>query len=319
MSGIRDLGRTSGTVPASTDLPTITGSIAFTNGPIARALNEYALVTGLSGLEALQLVGTNPGQAELIDWIVTHYAQIAHLRDLTSLASRDYAVLNSFLEAHGFSPLFTPFPQSDVGITAILDAPMKWVEAGERTTITRMAGSQQATYPAFKLKSTGAKRQHLFDAGPFTDRVVIKTQNGHFVYLGMLPEDMEGPRDGAAVLKLARQMLGARTQDTHDPAGVILPMISFDNVSELPWLNGLAVGKSDTLNQCRQHVKFYMNEIGARISAAFAGVMFRSAPPAPYVINQHFVLAIADDTTPTTVLYLHPDDSWAEPPAGVIQ
>jgi hypothetical protein len=34
--------------------------------------------------------------------------------------------------------------------------------------------------------------------------------------------------------------------------------------------------------------------------------------------SRHFVLAVVDGNTSTTVLYLHPVDYWSEPPADAI-
>lgn len=296
----------------------MTGSFAFANGPLARALHEYANVTGSRGIAGLTLTGHNPQQDEIVDWIVKHLVEIPQLRGLKSLASPDYSVLNSFLVARGFDPLFTPFPQSDLGITSVIDATMLWKVAGTSTTLTR----QGVEYPAFKLTGDTADVQPLYNAGPFEDRVVVNTQSGHQLYLAMLPEDHSAPSNGAELLRLARQMLGANASWGDASGGIILPKINFDVVNELPWLNGLQVATPDGANyplaQCRQHVKLYMNELGARMAAAFAGVVTRGIAPRPYVVNRHFVLAVIDGTTSTAVFYLHPDDSWSEPPAGVI-
>jgi hypothetical protein len=298
-------------------LPTITGSFALAHGPLARALHEYACVTGNRGIDRLNLTAQNAAQAEVVDWILSHLSEIPQLRDLESLASSDYEVLNSFLVARGFAPLFTPFPSSDLGITSVIDATMLWKAPGTATTIARHDGM----YPAFKLTSQTAGLHSLRYAEPFDVRVVLDTQSGHQLYLAMLPEDHPAPENGAELLRLARLMLGARTYREDASGGIIVPKVNFDKVSELPWFNGLQIeapdGSSYPLTQCRQHAKLYMNELGARMAAAFAGVVSRE-PSYPYTIDRHFVLAVVDGTTSTAVFYLRPDDSWSEPPAGAI-
>lgn len=314
------------TTPSPTGLPPVTGSLAFAHGPAARALQELALAGGYKGLSDLRLLPDGSAQAEFVDWVNKHLDEIPQLRDMTSLASYDWQVLNNFLQSHGFAPLFTEFHQPDLGVTSILQATMRWRTAGTHSTIYRTVNGKQTAYPAFKLSNPDAFRQQLRNHAPFTERVLVETQSGHTIYLGMLPEDMEGPRDGAELLKLARTMVGGHGNGVIDEAGIIVPMVNFDTVNELDWLNGLVVDYPDTssdfLTQCRQHVKFYMNRDGARVEAAFGAVASRGMAPKPqqpYVIDRHFVLAILDGTTTTAVFYLHPDDSWAEPPAGVIQ
>lgn len=313
-------GRRNGptTKPAATNsLPTVTGSFALAHGPLARALHEYARATGSGSIADLRLRPHNVEQREIVSWILEHLAEIPTLRDLKSMASPDYEALNKFLVNHGFNPLFTPFPRTDLGITSVIDATMLWKVAGTPTTLMR----QGVEYPAFKLTNKTANVQNLHGGGLFTDRIVIDAQSGHQLYLAMLPENHSAPSNGAGLLGLARQMLGARNTRGDASGGIILPKINFDIVSELPWLDGLSVGARDgtngTLVQCRQHVKLYMNEAGARMAAAFAGVVARGMAPRPYVVNRHFVLAVVDDTTPTAVFYLNPD-SWSEPPAGAI-
>lgn len=303
---------------ADTNIPTITGSFALAHGPLARALHEYARATGNRGIDNLTFTPCNGAQGEVVDWIRGHLFEIPKLRHLESLASSDYEVLNSFLVARGFNPLFTRFPASDLGITSVIDATMLWSETGTPTTIVRRGTS----YPAFKLTSPTANLQSLHGAGPFQDRVVLNTQSGHRIFLAMLPEGHEAPKHGADLLRMVRQMLGGRAYGEDTPGGIVLPKVNFDVVSELPWFNGLLIaapdGSSYPLTQCRQHAKLYMNEVGARMAAAFAGVVSRGASPMPYIVNRHFVLAVVDGTTSTTAFYLRPDDSWSEPPAGSI-
>jgi hypothetical protein len=319
----RDL--TSGTTTGSqseTELPQLTGSLAFTNGPAARALLEFARTSGFGSLEDLVLVGHNSGQEEFIDWIVKHYAQIPQLRDLTSMAGHDWRILNNFLVSNGFEPLFTEFDPNDLGICSIVEKTMLWTKAGTKATVYRRVDGKVQQYPGFKLSADTAQLQTLTGDDLFTERVMITTQGNETVYLAMLPENTEGPRDGAHLLRLVRQMLGARAHRAYDQAGVILPMINFDQVAEVDWLNGLGIdtpdGESSTLDSCRQHVRFQMNELGAKLEAAFAGVVSRGLAPQPFTVDRHFVLAVVDGTTSTTVLYLHPDDCWSEPPAGAI-
>jgi len=305
-----------------TELPRLNGSLAFTNGPVARALLEFALASGYGSLEDLGLVSHNDGQLELISWIVKNHAEIPQLRDLTSMAGHDWQALNSFLVGHGFDPLFTQFDPADMGICSIVKKAMQWTMAGTPTSIYCDVDGERKQFPGFKLGDDAARIQPLRD-DIFTERVVVSTQGTETVYLAMLPESMEGPRDGAHLLKLVRQMLGARMHlREYNQGGVVLPMISFDQVSEVSWLDGMGIitpdGKPSTLASCRQHVKFYMNEFGARLEAAFAGVVSRGMAPKPFVVDRHFVLAVVDGTTSTTVLYLHPEDSWSEPPAGII-
>ena len=304
--------------PAVTDadLPPVTGNFALANGPLARALHEYARVCGYDGLISLRLTEQNPQQRALIDWMSRHVAEIPRLRDMQSLASTDYRALNSFLESHGFNPLFVPFTEPDMGITSVIDASMRWGTTGTVTTIRR----GNIEYPAFKL-SGGYSVQTLLGSGPFTEHVILGTQNGQHVYLAMLPEDHPAPSDGAELLQLSRKMIGANSRWVNTPGGIIMPMVNFDVVDELSWLDGLKIttphGQTYPLTQCRQHVRLSMNESGARMAAAFAGVVSRGASPQPFVINRHFVLAILDGSTPTAVFYLNPD-SWSEPPADFI-
>lgn len=319
----RDLaaGTNSG-VQSQTELPQPTGSLAFTNGPAARALLEFARVSGFGSLESLRLTGRNSGQEEFIDWVVKHYAEIPQLRDLTSMAGHDWRALNTFLVENGFEPLFTEFSPSDMGICSIVKKTMRWTTAGTPTTIYREVGGEHLQYPGFKLSVDTAQLEVITGDNLFTERIKITTQGNETVYLAMLPENEEGPRDGAHLLQLTRRMLGARTYRGHNQAGVILPMIDFDQVAEVDWLNGLGIdtpdGNSSTLDSCRQHVRFQMNELGAKLEAAFAGVVSRSMASRPFTVDRHFVLAVVDGTTSTTVLYLHPNDCWSEPSADAI-
>lgn len=309
-------------VQGKTELPRVTGSLAFTNGPAARALLEFARVSGFGSLENLHLTGHNSGQREFIDWIVKHYGEIPQLRNLTSMAGHDWQALNNFLVSNGFSSLFTAFDPSDLGICSIVKKTMRWTTAGTRNTVYRRVADECKRYPGFKLSTGTAEVQTFIGDDLFTERVRITTQGNETVYLAMLPEDMEGPRDGAHLLRLVRQMMSARAVRACAQTGVILPMIDFDQVAEVHWLNGLGIetpdGASSTLDSCRQHVQFRMNELGARLEAAFAGVATRLAAPQPLTVNRHFVLTIVDGNTSTTMLYLHPDDCWSEPAPGSI-
>ncbi|HYG83901.1 MAG TPA: hypothetical protein VD907_03420 [Verrucomicrobiae bacterium] len=275
------------------ELPQLTGSLAFANGPAARALLEFARVSGFGSLENLNLIGINEAQQEFVDWIVKHYAEIPQLRDLTSMTSHDWEVLNNFLVSNGFDPLFTQFDPNDLGICSIVKKAMEWTAAGTPTSIYRDADGK--SYPGFKLEGDAAQVQSL-QHGVFSRRIAIATKGHETIYLAMLPEEMEGPRDGAHLLQMARQMLAARARTDYGFSGAIIPMITFDQVAELNWLDGLRInppdGTSNILASCRQHVKFYMNERGARLEAAFAGVVARGLPPAPLVIDRHFVLAV---------------------------
>lgn len=324
MSDVRrdlTLGTNTG-VQGGAELPQLTGSLAFTNGPAARALLEFARISGFDSLENLRLIGRNPGQDEFIAWIVKHYDEIPQLRDLTSMASHDWQVLNNFLVSNGFDPLFTEFDKSDLGICSIVKKTMLWTSAGTRTTVYRRVADVHQEYPAFKLTGNTVDIQTLFGDDLFTERVVINTQGNETVYLAMLPENTEGPRDSAHLLHLVSRMLGARARRSYDWDGAVLPMIDFDQVAEVDWLNGMGIntpdGQSSILDSCRQHVRFQMNEIGARLEAAFAGVVSRGMAPPVYTVNRHFVLAVVDGTTSTTMLYLHPDDCWSESAEGSI-
>ncbi len=307
------------------DKPTITvddtprplkRSLAFDVVSIAAALVEFEEhFRTEAGLPKITFTGINADQAAFLEYMETHRDELKAATGLTSLASADHAVLNSFLAANGSSRTFDPF--NGVGVVTIYRMLVAWMHRAEASTLK----FQGDTYAAFTVPQNGVRIWQLQDNGGSTfERVVLglPTKTGHMLYMSELPPDMPAPTSAMDLTSIVDQLHRAeRTLTDYAMYGAKLPMIGFRTNTDQDWLKGLIAqlpGDFLTLAQATQDWKVDINEIGAKVEVVTTVTMERSAPSlcGPFTIDQPvFVWVVAPGSgLPQGVMFCHPEDTW---------
>lgn len=259
--------------------------------------------------------GINDQQQEFLTWYAAHRDEITKLSDLEALASTDFAALNTFLTAHGFTPMFQPFdPIDGIGVAAILDMLVEWVREGTPTTITRYR-PEYTTYPAFEITADGVD---VYNAAGYQHPLLrLHTKTGHHLWLMKADEPASGLHLNAQAQLLTRTQLNASPQWT---VGVKVPMLEMDLEPDLSWMLGTK-GLSPTrgeyeITQVFQKFKLRANAKGARVKVV-TGIVMRAtsamAPtPEPYELNDPFIgffTQPGNDTLPLAAFWAD-TDTW---------
>jgi hypothetical protein len=199
-------------------------------------------------------------------------------------------VLNSFLKARGFDPMFRPF--EGFGVASILDMLVEWAHKGTITSLDHY-DAQSFTfteYPAFQLPATGVE---VYDVAGFDQPLVrLRTTTGHSLWLMKAGE----PETGITLNALAQKALtSVRSWNSQWTVGVIVPMLEMDLKPDLNWMLGAhtfspKAGFQEVV-QAFQMFKLRANEKGARVKVAtgFATRATMSLPPEPYPFDEPFI------------------------------
>lgn len=248
--------------------------------------------------------------------------------ELHAYTARDAETLNKILRDNGFSIQLQEFASSDsVGVVAIQDILVKWLEEAEQKSI-RSAGKE---YPGFALDADEMHVSFYGDdqSNPHIVIAEIATQSDDKVYCaarikaGSVVPFFEGNNLSDHDIMHAINSLRLQLKDpnkyrsTHLYNTMELPMIDYQKRPSIEWLLGLMISGS-FVGQALQEVIFKMNEIGARAKAAVSIEILRSAPPSlivkPLIINQPFLLWIERPGMPLPIFaeYLQ-QEYWSNP------
>jgi len=275
---------------------------------IGRALNELR-----GPLGDWKWRGLNGEQQEFLSWYASREEQIEKLTDLQALASRDYAQLNTFLQAHGFGAAFEPF--DGIGVASILDMLVQWAIEGEPTTIERVS-APFGPYPAFQIRSGAVD---VYGAPGYKDPVLrLRTKTGHSLWL--MKSDL--PESGLALNRVAQQLLEAGlTPNRRWTVGVVVPMLEMDIAADLSWLLGATAANGDGdyhIEQAFQRFKLRADHHGAHVEVA-TGLMvsMSSCGPIsyPYRLDDPFIgfFTHPDNDTMPLAAFWADTDTWRTP------
>jgi hypothetical protein len=259
-------------------------------------------------------------QAEFVTWYATHRDELAKLSGLEALASPNYIVLNSFLQARGFPALLEHF--DGLGVVSILDMLVEWLQKADVTEIQGYDSKLgYTTHPAFQIGASGVDVYVI--AGRSEPLVSLSTKSGHKLWLTMARQ----PGTDLDLVFTAQGLLTARkAPHPHWTVGVTVPMLEMEVEPDISWMAGLdTISPRDgyhAIVQARQVFKLRANEVGARakVATAFATTRGGSPRPRPLVFDQPFIGFFTQpgcDTVPVAVFYAD-KDSW-HTPAGTLE
>jgi hypothetical protein len=229
-------------------------------------------------------------QHVFLEWFATHRKELSKLTNLESLASGDFAILNSFLVVRGFQPLFEPF--DGIGVVSVLDMLVEWLTEADLTTIEVFNRSTMHidSFPAFWLPSDGIT---IYDVeGCPAPLAQLRTKSGVTLWLTM---DNRPESSLDLALDAQRISTAARRLNTRYALGAKIPMLDLDVQSDLEWLMGMFTEDSPSgyheITQAFQQFKLAANQKGAHIKVASGIAATRSAAPmpSPLIFNRPFI------------------------------
>jgi hypothetical protein len=257
--------------------------------------------------------GINPNQETFLAWYAAHRAEIDKLGGLEALAATNYEVLNSFLQARGFEPLFQPF--IGVGVASVLDMLVEWVTKGTQTSITRYNPSDYSreVFPGFLLED-GVETFSV--AGHQHPLVRLHTKTGHSLWLTTAQE----PESGLELATFAQHTLVSQRRPDYNWDGVKVPMLEINVQPDLGWMIGAHTVSTDgeyhEISQAFQMFRLRANEVGARVRVA-TGFATRgvSIGPVPYVFSEPFIGFFTQPGNDKLAIaaFFADTDSWQNP------
>lgn len=229
----------------------------------------------------------NPECAEQQEFLAHTFGareDLAHIPDITSIASRDAAEINRFLTERGFGIQLDPFENpSDFGTASVLDVLVEWVTRGAKAPLLRKGTETQ--YPGVRILAKG-RSALVFSRKGFPNPIaVLQTKSGDEVWMTVCdPKRLSGIFDRPGVTttrptttgpNIAHGEYGGRsfpmvTNDfdvfdrpgvaadlptvtdaelvLHDEyGGVTFPMVSYDQQVDISWLRNLNTTGDDEL------------------------------------------------------------------------
>ncbi len=245
-------------------------------------------------------------------WFFELYARfkglVGQLHNLKAKASVDWLVLNEFLTANGFDPMFDE-PLDGIGAVSILDMLVEWLY---QASLCNIHGKDGKTHDGFAIPAEGVE---FFKVGTFEHPLArLKTKSGDSLWL-MMFDALSSPAD---LVKFAFMVMDLQHSRTARYAGAELPMVDFNLKPDISWLEGADTTEDDGtpwyIYQASQQFKFRMNEEGARAKVASGvGVRKCAIGPGPLHFNQPFAGWFTQDSIapvlPIAVFYAG-SDSW---------
>jgi hypothetical protein len=283
--------------------------------PMTQALDCSTIFHALFTLENEFLGKNNPWtsvnrfQDKLFPLYFKYRNQLSRLKYLKGKAATDWEVLNAFLEASGFDPMFSG-PFEGIGVASILDMLVEWIETAESCAIL----SGTAHYPGFKIKQGGFTEYHT--EGLSSPLIRLETRSGDYVWL-MMPDYV--PDNAFDMTISVFELIQKPLSETFQYESVKIPDVDFDVKPDIDFMVG--AGTVDTserdwyIVQAKQRFKFRMNEQGARAKVATAMVVMRGmARETSYVFNQPFIGWMTQSAVPTLpiAIFYADVDSWKD-------
>jgi len=241
---------------------------------------------------------------------------LSRLTRIKSKASTDWQVLNDFLVADNFDPMFNG-PLDGIGAVSILDMLVNWlVEAG----ICNILGNDSAKHIGFEIPAHG--RQVYTPTGFKSPLVGLETKSGDLLWLA-IPDQV--PVDLVDMIRIAftamsRPSVISRRQSPDVITTVQVPEVKFDVKPDIAPLLVSAFTFDEArsrwyIDQAMQQFKFAMNKEGARAKVA-TGIAMRKGislnEPKPLVLNQPFMGWFTQPGAPTLPIAIFYADygSW---------
>lgn len=226
--------------------------------------------------------------------------------DVRVKSSGDHNVLNEFLTAANYEPMFAPIPPNCHGVATILDMLVKWQNGADITTVESMVGSGKRPFKAFDVPTEGAR---IFQVeGQMELLVQLLTTHGSSVWLIKTPR----PQSELDLLEFATRIMGsARVEYPDQYTSVTVPMVSIERPVSLEWLLGASFGP-EVIDQAFQVLSVSLDETGGH-AKAMTGLATRECvmDELPLVFDQPFTLWFTQGSSELPIASVYADyDVW---------
>jgi hypothetical protein len=323
------------TGPKITSTTVTTSEISLSPLSICRVLDKAVEFLNISPEQII------PVSAEQQAFLSADYATYRqHMKkdlfaphELKAYVARDAETFNKILRDNGFTIQLKEFTHPDsIGVVAIQDILVKWLEKAERKSIR----SGKKEYAGFHLDE---KKMDVSFSGNNQDNPTIviaeiATQSKDKVYCAIKVKisdektaavpffaDKDSPSDHDVIhtIDVLREQFKNPGQypSVYLFNAIELPMINYQEQPSVKWFKGLKF-PGYAVDQALQEVIFKMNEVGARAKAAFAIGMCGSAPcvrpKEPLIVNQPFLLWIERPGMPLPIFAAYLEQKyWSDP------
>jgi hypothetical protein len=224
--------------------------------------------------------GVNPEQKRFLTVYKTIYGSLEGMKDLSSEASRDYQVINAFLESNGLDIRLEEFDESSFGVASVLDLMVDWRIPGERV---KMKAADGNTYDSVKITHAT-----LYKVPGEKEQVVrLDTKSDDVVYL-MMTE----PLKGLDIYERAHDLSAKKRP--HTSMEVRFPMVDLDIKPDISWILEMNTddisGQYTYVSQAVQQVKLKVNELGAHLKEGTAMAMRCLGVSDRYTVDRPFLI-----------------------------
>ncbi len=243
---------------------------------------------------------------------------------MQSKASRDVAVVNTFLHDNNFNIQLDDLKNTYAFyVASILKVVLEWENVGTRTTLT-VDGKD---YPAVHFDKEDDQQFKIFNvlndpssSDQANQILEITAKNGDVVYM-MQDHRNCLPLTGFSLLDVITNIWQKNiTEEHHDYSyqQAIFPMVDIDQEVNISWLKDMEACDVYKIVQALQQTKFQMNEKGAKVESAvaisFVDACYRPEPPKVFTVNDAFYLWIVRPGMKTPIFAAYIDkDAWKAP------
>jgi hypothetical protein len=233
--------------------------------------------------------------------------------ELLSWASQKAEDLNAILLKKGFFVRLEDMTGHELGIITAYDLEVELKKAVQKHLISAYGN----IYPAIKMEAKNCisgKLQADFRIFVEPDRkrliACLETKKGDQIYM-TAAEPLDNIYDYVGEIESFRRL----TWFLADYRELVFPMINFCRFSEIFWIEGMkmqnSVGFIWRISQAFQHVRFRMNELGAKTESKPARSSDDGSARNKFVIDQPFYLWMERPGLPFPIIYAYFDtDAW---------
>jgi hypothetical protein len=210
-------------------------------------------------------------------------------QELKAYFSDDYKYLNEILTQNGFTIQLAPFEKPNVGIVALQDVVVKWMQEGQKAPI-HADGKEYEGVSLYEHVS-------FYTKGENNNLVIaeLRTKTDDKVYFVVQRDKplFEDSVEESVVAQSVMDYHAALHNNTYAQSnhfdGVIFPMIMYNKQPSIEWILDLEIG-SYVIAQALQEVIFKMNEKGAQAKAATALELKFTMAPGPYPVTETLIV-----------------------------
>ena len=242
-----------------------------------------------------------------------HLSEIEQFSDteLRSWVSEVADELNKILSTEGFDIQLDELQNNEIGVVAILNLLIEWLERGAPVSIRNSNG----VYPGVKIQQERIDGHDTFI--PYYNShyshpiAMISAKNGDTVWMTVADKEIAGFELFKHIEQI-RNNLFVYPEQTF----VHFPMIDLDHQSDISWLIGLPHTGDGHITQAMQQTKFKMNERGAHLKSAVAIATLRGMIPraSEIIIDKPFYLWIERPNVKLPIICAYMDyDVWKDP------